>query len=339
MESIDNIYPELGNARKIVITCHQKPDGDAFGSSLGLAHFLRQFGHQVQVISPTNWAKFLDWMPGTKDIIDYEKDAPACDVFLNEADWIFCLDFNTLSRTKNMEVSLLAAPGKRILIDHHQQPQTEVFAYGISNTKKSSTCEMVFDFINQSGNLEKISKDVATCLYTGVMTDTGSFRYPATTPSVHTMVSALMERGMDHSIVHNELFGNQSENRLRFLGNALLNRMEVFYVFNTALISIPAEDLKKYDIKTGDTEGMVNYPLGIEGIKMAAIIIDRTEVRKWSFRSRGDFDVNVFARKYFDGGGHIAAAGGQSQESFEAAIAKFKKALEENRDQLTTYNF
>jgi phosphoesterase RecJ-like protein len=339
MQSIDNIYPRLSEKKKIVITMHQKPDADAMGSTLGLFHFLKQFGHDAVVISPTNWANFLNWMPGTKQVLDYERETESANEWLDAADWIFCLDFNTLSRTKRMAEKLASVSGEKILIDHHQEPQVEVFAYGISNTGKSSTAEMVFDFILASGYSEKITDEVAQCIYAGVMTDTGSFRFPSTTASVHRLIAELKDRGLQHSPVHEALFDNFSENRFRFIGNVLLNRMEIFYEYNTALIAVPAQDLVKYDIKTGDTEGLVNYPLSIEGIKLAAIIIDRGEERKCSFRSKGNFDVNTFARKYFGGGGHFNAAGGQSKEPLEKVVEEFKRAMKENREQLSTYKF
>jgi bifunctional oligoribonuclease and PAP phosphatase NrnA len=339
MQTINNVFPLLTTPKKVVITMHQKPDGDAMGSTLGLYHFLTQFGHEATVISPTNWAPFLNWMPGVKAVVDYDKSNDIAHKLMNEADWIFCLDFNALSRTKNMEAALDAAPGQRILIDHHREPQVEKFTYGISDINKSSTCEMVYDFIVDSGHQDKINENVAACLYTGVMTDTGSFRFPSTTASVHTMVASLKEKGLQHSVIHEALFDNGSENRLRFLGNVLQNRMEVFYEYNTALIAIPQADLIHYDIKTGDTEGLVNFPLGIEGIKMAAIIIDRGEERKCSFRSKGEFDVNTFARTYFNGGGHYNAAGGATTDTLVVAVAGFKKAMEENKDKLSTYTF
>ncbi|CAN5885147.1 bifunctional oligoribonuclease/PAP phosphatase NrnA [soil metagenome] len=318
---------------------HQKPDGDAMGSTLGLYHFLVQFGHEVTVISPTNWASFLNWMPGAKGVLDYERDTEKSNRLLEKADWLFCLDFNTAVRTKRMEEKLLASPAQRILIDHHQEPQTAIFAYGVSDTSKSSTAEMVYDFIVASGYTDKINKPIGECLYAGVMTDTGSFRFPSSSAGVHRMVADLKEKGLEHSLIHEALFDNFSENRFRFLGNVLLNRMEVFYEYNSALIAVPQADLIKYDIKTGDTEGLVNFPLSIEGIKLAAIIIDRGEERKCSFRSKGDFDVNTFARKYFNGGGHFNAAGGFSRETLEATVTAFKKAMKENSDQLSTYKF
>ena len=339
MDAINNIFPDIASPKKLVITMHQKPDGDAMGSTLGLYHFLLQFGHDVTVISPTNWASFLDWMPDSKSVLDYEKETKKSDELINQADWIFCLDFNTMSRTKKMEEVLLNSNATKILIDHHQQPQTEVFHFGISDTTKSSTAEMVYDFINASGHNDKINDNIAQCLYSGVMTDTGSFRFPSTSASVHTMVADLISKGLKHSIIHENLFDNFSENRLRFIGNTLLNRMQVFYEYNTALISITQQDLIKYNIKTGDTEGLVNYPLSIEGIKLAAIIIDRGEERKCSFRSKGSFDVNTFARKYFNGGGHYNAAGGQSKDSLETTVSDFIKAMHENKNELSTYQF
>ncbi len=339
MESINHLFSQLKAPRKVVITMHQKPDGDAMGSTLGLYHFLVQFGHTVTVISPTNWAGFLNWMPGCQEVVDYERNVSSANKLIEEAEWIFCLDFNTLNRTKNMEAILLSSGAERILIDHHQQPQTEVFAYGVSDTTKSSTAEMVFDFIVNAGYEDKINKNIAECIYTGVMTDTGSFRFPSTTANVHRLIATLKEKGLEHGLVHEAIYDNFSENRLRFIGNVLLNRMEVFYEYNSALIAIPAADLVKYDIKTGDTEGLVNYPLSIEGIKLAAIVIDRGEERKCSFRSKGAVDVNTFARKYFNGGGHFNAAGGQSKDSLEQVVLAFKTALSENKELLSTYKF
>ncbi len=339
MQAISNIYSQLDIPKKVVITMHQKPDGDAMGSALGLYHFLVQLGHTVNIISPTNWAAFLNWMPSIETVVDYEKNSKASDELIAVADLIFCLDFNTISRTKNMESILEKSSSTFILIDHHREPQTEKFAYGISDTGKSSTCEMAYDFIIGSSHADKITNEVAQCLYAGVMTDTGSFRFGSTTASVHKMVAHLKELGLEHAPIHEALFDNGSENRLRFLGNTLLNRLEIFYEYNTALIAIPQADLVKYDLKTGDTEGLVNFPLGIEGIKLAAIIIDRGEERKCSFRSKGQFDVNTFARLNFNGGGHYNAAGGSSTDTLENAKQHFIAAMKTHRADLTTYTF
>ncbi len=313
---------------------HQKPDADAMGSALGLYHFLVSFNHEVTVISPTNWARWLNWMPGCNEVVDFEYSKEKASQILREADWVFCLDFNTLSRTKNFAPKLDEFTGTRILIDHHQQPEVDKFAYGVSNTAKSSTCEMVYDFIVESGNVQRINTDIAQCLYAGVMADTGSFRFPAAGASVHRMIADLKDKGLEHTKVHEHIYDSYYENRLRFIGHVLLNRMEVFYEYNTALIAISKKDLLRYEIKTGDTEGLVNYPLSIMGIKMAALVIDRDEERKWSFRSKSDFDVNTFARKYFEGGGHYNASGGRSSESLEQTVQRFKEAIKENASQL-----
>ena len=334
MHPIELFYPQLNTPSRVIITMHQKPDGDAMGSSLGLYHFLKALGHDAIVISPTNWADFLNWMPGVETVIDFEKNKEKSKKLIGEADTIFCLDFNVLHRTKNLEPLLSEAACTRVLIDHHQQPQEAAFAYGISDTGKSSTCEMVYDLIVNSGHGELMNIAIAECLYTGVMTDTGSFRFPSTTASVHRMVAHLKETGLDHTKVHDSIYDNFLENRLRFIGYALMNRMEVLYEYNAALMYISRADLQRYDIKTGDTEGLVNYLLSMQGIKFGALVIDRDEERKWSFRSKGDFDVNTFARKHFEGGGHKNAAGGRSSESLEATVKKFKEVIKEYQNQL-----
>jgi phosphoesterase RecJ-like protein len=336
MKAIQEIFPLLNEPRKVVITTHQKPDPDAMGSSLGLYHFLISLGHEVTVISPTNWASWLNWMPDADKILDFDLSAHTEKAVsaLNNADWLFCLDFNIFTRTRNLSPKLYEFKGTRVLIDHHQQPDEENFEYGISRTDKSSTCEMVYDFIVDSGNAEKIDLKMAECLYAGVMADTGSFRFPSTTASVHTMIAALKEKGLQHSKVHENIYDNFLENRLRFTGHVLMNRMEVFYEYNAALIAISKKDLLRFQIKTGDTEGLVNFPLSIQGIKLAALVIDRDEERKWSFRSRGGFDTNTFARKYFNGGGHYNASGGRSSESLDQTVERFKQAMQENAEQL-----
>ena len=330
MKPIQALYPLLSTPRKIVITMHQKPDADAMGSTLALKHFLVQLGHAVTVISPTNWAGWVNWLPGVKEVLDYDKDKQKSDVILNNADWIFCLDFNIFHRTKTMTEKLKQLSCTKILIDHHQEPDIASFDYGISDTVKSSTCEMVYDFIVDSGHADKINIEISECIYAGVIGDTGSFRFASAHAGVHTLVADLKSKGLNHGRVHENLFDNFLENRLRFIGHVLLNRMEIFYEYNTALIAIPKNDLFKYHIKTGDTEGLVNYPQSIQGIKLVALVIDRDEERKWSFRSKGDFDCNTFARKYFEGGGHFNASGGRSSDSLEKTVEHFKKAMKEN---------
>ncbi len=334
MKAIKEIFPLLSSPRKVVITTHQKPDADAMGSSLALYHFLTGFGHSVTVISPTNWAGWVDWMPGARLVLDYEKNRVKADAIMDDTDWLFCLDFNIFHRTKSMTDKLKDLACTKILIDHHQEPDSTSFTFGISDTSKSSTCEMIYDFIVDSGNADKLTMEINECIYAGVVADTGSFRFSSTHAGVHTLVADLKSRGLDHGKVHEKLFDNFLENRLRFTGNVLLYRMEVFYEYNTALVAIPKADLIKYQIKTGDSEGLVNFPLSIQGIKLVALVIDRDEERKWSFRSKGEFDCNTFARKYFEGGGHYNASGGRSSESLDEAVENFKKAMIENKNLL-----
>ncbi len=334
MQLLHQIYSQLLQPHKVVITTHQKPDPDAMGSSLALYHFLMELGHSVQVISPTNWAGFLNWMPGCNTVIDFEKNVQKSEAIINEADWIFCLDFNTLSRTKRMAAAIENAKAERILIDHHQQPQTEVFAYGESNTSKSSTCEMVYDFIKTSNHSELLNMNMMQCLYAGVIGDTGSFRFPAASASVHEMVATFKNMGLQHTVIHENVYDNFLEGRFRFIGHVLLNRMDINYELNTAFIWVSKADLLKYELKTGDTEGLVNYPLGIQGIKLAALVIDRDEKRKWSFRSKGTFDCNTFARQHFNGGGHFNAAGGETDDSLETTIQQFKEVIQNYKPQL-----
>ena len=327
MKPISDLYSLLHQPQKVVITTHQKPDADAMGSSLALGHYLRKKGHEVSVISPTNWAGFVDWMPGTALVINYNQHQQKSKQLLTQADLLFCLDFNIFHRTKSMTEVLYSLSCKKVLIDHHQEPDVASFTFGVSDTSKSSTCEMIYDFIVGANDADLIDQDIAECIYAGVVGDTGSFRFASAHAGVHAMVADLKRRGLDHGKIHEGLYDNFLENRLRFIGHVLLHRMEIFYEHNTALIAIPKSDLVKFNIRTGDTEGLVNYPQSIQGIRFAALVIDRDEERKWSFRSKGQFDCNTFARTYFEGGGHYNAAGGRSSQSLEETVATFKTVL------------
>jgi phosphoesterase RecJ-like protein len=268
-------------------------------------------------------------MPGIEDVIDFESKGELARKYLSSAKWLFSLDYNHFNRTRYMEGFLIQMECKKVLIDHHREPQTECFDYGYSEITKSSTSEMVYDFILMSGKKELIDQDIAACLYAGVMADTGSFRFSSTSPDTHKMIAELQAYDINHPKIHSNVYDNFQENRLRFIGHVLLNRMEVLYEHNAAIIAIPKSDILKFHIKTGETEGLVNYPLTIQGIEMSALLIDRDEERKWSFRSRETFDCNTFARKYFEGGGHFNAAGGRSLLSVEDNISYFKKSLAE----------
>ncbi|MBV8251184.1 MAG: DHH family phosphoesterase [Chitinophaga sp.] len=333
MKPIEEIKPLLESPKKVVITMHQKPDADAMGSSLAMYHYLIQKGHEVTVISPTNFPDFLKWMPAADLVIDFESSNDKAMAALDGVQLLFCLDFNAIYRTKNMAPFLEKLECTKILIDHHLEPQPS-FDYGVSDTSASSTAQLVYETIYKLGEEKYINLDIAACIYAGTVTDTGSFRFSSTTARVHRMVADLMDRGLKHEIIHQNIYDNFLENRLRFLGHSLLNRMEVFYEYNTAMLAIPYSDLKRFDLMTGDTEGLVNFLLSIQGIKLAALIIDRNVEVKLSFRSKGDFDVNTFARKYFDGGGHFNASGGRSTDPLDKTIERFIKAIRENEEQL-----
>ncbi len=326
--TIENIASELSAGKNIVITTHHKPDGDAMGSSLGLYHFLCALGHNVHVITPTDYPYFLHWMPGHPEVINFmENEAKAAELVAS-ADWIFCTDFNNLTRINELGDLVRQSKAKKAMIDHHLEPEGfEDFRYW--DTTSCAAAELVYRFIADLKQLDKLNKDAATCLYTGIMTDTGSFRFASTTASVHRIIADLIELGADNSRIHELIYDTNSENRLKFLGEVLSNRMIVLKEKHTAYISIDKDLLKKYDIRTGDTEGIVNYALSIHGIKLAILVIDRGELRKLSFRSKAEFPANELAKKYFSGGGHRNAAGGSSMLSLEDTVAKFLEVLPE----------
>jgi bifunctional oligoribonuclease and PAP phosphatase NrnA len=319
----------LSQPRKIVITTHHKPDGDAMGSSLGLYNYLIQQGHHTQVITPTDYPDFLAWMPGNENVIIFTEHLDESAALVADAEIIFCLDFNTLSRINELGELVRASGAVKIMIDHHLEPE-DFDDYRHWDINACASAQLVYDFIvNQLQHKELVNKDVATCLYTGIMTDSASFRLPNTTPAVHRIAAELMEAGAVNWHIHELVYSNSSENRLNFLGHCLKNKLEVLYEYNTAFISVNKQELEEYDVITGDTEGIVNYALSITGIRLAAFIVERTDKVKLSLRSRGEFPANEICKKYFNGGGHRNAAGGTSTDSLEEVIDQFKQILPE----------
>lgn len=318
----------LAAPKNIFITTHHKPDGDAIGSMLGLYHYLVRKGHRVTPVAPSEVPDFLQWLPGVPYIINAEEHPDAAADAIRSSDLIFCLDFNDYSRTKTLEPLLAEAAQPKLLIDHHMFPKP-VWDFGTSVPEKSSTCEMVYDFINEAGDNDIIDLDIAACLYTGLMTDTGSFRFPIATAAVHRMIADLKDRGLEHAPIHERVFDAWSANRMRFVGYMLIERMELFPEYSAGLITISRKDLKLFNLSVGDTEGLVQYPLSVQGIRFSTLITERAEEVKLSFRSKGDFDVNRFAREHFSGGGHFNASGGKSSESLNDTVARFKKNLSE----------
>ncbi|MBP6073286.1 MAG: bifunctional oligoribonuclease/PAP phosphatase NrnA [Flavobacterium sp.] len=322
-KEIQEIVGLLSTPKKIVIIPHRSPDGDAMGSTLGLYHLLMQMKHQAVVISPNDFPSFLDWMPGSENVLVYENDREATSKWVAAADLIFTLDFNALHRTGEMETVLSKVSVPFIMIDHHQSPDTYA-KYTFSDTSYGSTCEMLYNFMVQIGKKAFIDKTIATCLYTGILTDSGGFKFPKTTGNTHRIVAEFIELGVENTVIPTLLFDNSSYNRLQLLGRALQN-LKVVADKKTAYITLSQKELDDFGYEKGDTEGIVNYGLSIKGIHFAAIFIEHTDEKiiKISFRSQGDFDVNLFARAHFNGGGHMNAAGGKSNETLEKTIEKF----------------
>jgi bifunctional oligoribonuclease and PAP phosphatase NrnA len=314
-------------SKKIVIISHVNPDGDAIGSSLALYHFLKKTGfHNTIAISPNSFPSFLEWMPGSEDIILGTKSSALSGQKIKEADLIFCLDFNDIERTEDLSNRLIKAGGIKVLIDHHPDPQPH-FDHVISQISASSTAEMIYEFITGLESEKNINKTIAECLYTGIVTDTGSFSYSCNNPRTYEIVANLMSFGIDGEKIHRLVYDTYSEHRMRLLGHCLSTNMVVLHEHSTAFIFLSAADLKKFNYQEGDTEGVVNYGLSIKGIKLAAIFIERKDNIKISFRSEGNVDVNILAREYFNGGGHKNAAGGNFKDTLENTIRYFESII------------
>ena len=334
MQNIEAFHSLLAIPRRIIITMHQNPDADALGSALGLASYLAKKNHTVQVISPTDYPQFLHWMSGHENVLIYNDGNQEESARLIEmADVIFCLDFSCLNRIEDMGELVRQSGAVKVLIDHHRGK--EDFAdFELWDTTAAATCELLYQLIVDLGERDLIDESIAESLYAGIMTDTGSFRHPNTTRHVHQVVADLIELGADVSKVSKLIYDNNSLDRLRFIGFALSERLVVLKEYNTAYFAITADDLKKFKSRTGDTEGLVNYALSIQGITMAAIIIDRNDAIKLSFRSIGDFEVNHLASDHFEGGGHKNAAGGISHLSLPDTVDKFLRLLPLYKEQL-----
>ncbi|TSD64033.1 bifunctional oligoribonuclease/PAP phosphatase NrnA [Inquilinus sp. KBS0705] len=319
----------LGQPQKIVITTHHKPDGDAMGSSLGLYNYLIQQGHHAKVIAPTDYPEFLNWMPGNEEVIIYTENTELSARLIAEAAIVFCLDFNSLSRINEMGELVRESKAYKVMIDHHLEPE-DFDDYRHWDINACAAAQLVYDFIvNQLQHKELINADVATCLYTGIMTDSASFRLPKTTAAVHRMVADLIDAGAVNWRIHELIYSSSSENRLKFLGHCLANCLEVLPEYNTAIIAVNKADLDRFDVNTGDTEGIVNYALSIASVRLAAFIVERSDKVKLSLRSKGEFPANDICKKYFSGGGHRNAAGGVSTEPLDSTVNKFKSILPE----------
>ncbi len=317
----------LQSSKNVVITCHKGPDGDAIGSCLALYLYLKMHHKNVSVIVPDDFPYFLKWLPKSEDILCYDTKKENSDKLINDADLIFSLDYNSLSRTGDMATILKSSEAKFIMIDHHQQPD-EYAEVTYSDTTICSTCQMVYHFIEALGDLQLIDESIANCIYTGIMTDTGSFRFRSTTSTTHRVIANLIDIGIDNAKIHQNVYDSNSYNRLQLLGKSLTN-LKVIPELNTAYISLSAAELEEHNAQKGDTEGVVNYALSLQGIKLAAIFKEdlNSGLVKISFRSKGDFSVNEFARTHFNGGGHTNAAGAASNLPLNDTLDKFISIL------------
>ena len=323
----------LGAPRKILITTHTNPDGDAIGSSLAMYGYLSKKGHDVSIMIPDKDPEFLSWMPFHASLLVYSDQMELCLEKIDRAEVIFCLDYNGLGRLSGAETPVRNSRAVKILIDHHRDPGPD-FNYMISITETSSTSELVYEFIAGLGDKDLIDNDIAACIYTGIITDTGSFSYSCNYEKTYLITADLYRKGIDGEHIHHLVYDTYSEERLRLLGFSISEKLVVLNEFHTAYIYLSKEDLDRFNYKIGDTEDVVNYALSIDGINLAALFSEREGVVRISLRSKGNFSVNEIARKYFNGGGHVNAAGANSYASMEETVRIFVDMLQEYKEKL-----
>lgn len=323
---INKITELTGSPKKIAIIMHVNPDGDAVGASLALYGILISEKHRLTVITPNEYPSFLAWMPYCNNILIHESEPQKTEKAIMDADLIFCLDFNDITRLEKLAEAYKKSNAIKFLIDHHPNPS--VFTdYTISESGASSTSELIFDLVVALNKKHLLNKNIAECIYVGIVTDTGSFSYACNYEKTYLIISELFSHGIDGENIHRLVYDTYSEERMRLLGYCLSEKLKVLPEFRTAYISLTNADLNKFNYKTGDTEGIVNSALSIEGITLAALFMERDGYIKVSFRSKGSVSVNNIARKYYMGGGHYNAAGGNSYKSMDETLDEFEKRL------------
>lgn len=312
----------LDPSSRIAIVTHWSPDGDAMGSSLGLYHYLTRLGKSASVIVPNAYPDFLHWLPGNAQVVNFQEREAEATALLMDAEVIFTLDFNSYKRLEKLGEVLQRTQCPKVLIDHHQQPDdyAQLWFHDVS---ACSTCELIFDFICGMGHRQLLDRDMAACIYTGLMTDTGSFRYPSVTSNTHLILSELLKTGIRPADIHSAVYDSYSLDRLRLLGFALSEKLKLIDGLPVAYFTLTESELDRFHYQKGDTEGLVNYPFSIKGIRVCALFNESDGHIKISFRSKGDIDMNTFARNHFNGGGHINAAGGRSNDSLQVTEQKF----------------
>ncbi|MCB0494931.1 MAG: bifunctional oligoribonuclease/PAP phosphatase NrnA [Cyclobacteriaceae bacterium] len=334
MQNIDAFKQLLSSPKKIVLTVHLNPDADALGSALGFAGVLSKKNHQVSVVSPNAYPDFLKWMKGNEEVKIFDKEKEVCEKLLQEAEIIFSIDYSSLKRVGDIQPLIEKSEATKVIIDHHIEPE-EYADFMKWSTKAGATAELVFDLLGEMGWDNMLDQDMGECLYAGIMTDTGGFKHPNTTQHIHEIVAKLIGIGVDASRVSKWVYDSNSVNRIKLLGFALSKRLNVLSEYKVAYIYLSKKDLANHNAQKGDTEGLVNYALSIKGIVMAALFTEKEDMVKMSFRSIGSFSVNDFARKNFDGGGHMNAAGGICKEmSLKEVVKKFEQLLPQYKTEL-----
>ena len=328
MENTDfpAISEKLSQPLQILITTHTNPDGDAIGSSLALAFYLKKKNHRVHVMAPDPFPDFLAWMPGHEDILFFSRDQEKCISVIQQADMIIAADYNNFGRLNDAAPLVRQSKAVKVLIDHHLNASDE-FDYKISISRISSTSELVYNFVEAMGDVHLLDKNIAECIYTGIITDTGSLSYACNYVKTYLIIAELFRLGIDGEHLHRLIYDTYSESRLRLLGYSISDQLIVMPEFNTAFITLSAADLQRFNHQIGDTEGVVNYALSIKDINLAALFMERDGLVKVSFRSKGNFSVDTLAREHFNGGGHRNAAGANCDTTLEDTILKFRKIL------------
>ena len=329
----------IGKSRSVVVTSHHNPDGDAIGAVLAMALILRKMGKKAVAVIPNDYPTFLKWMPASDNIIIFRQNGDNASKIISNADLIFCLDYTGLDRTADLEESLRKAKAKKILIDHHLEPVLSEFDYYFSVIQISSTSELLYRFLVGCSYLDHMDRDIATCLFVGIMTDTGSFSFSCNYEETFQIAATLVGTGINPEKIHRLVYDTYSENRLRLLGYCLSNKLTILPELSTAYIALSMDELERFHHQVGDTEGVVNYALSIDNIKIAILLTEKKDRIRLSFRSKGDFSVNSIARDYFQGGGHKNAAGGDSSVSLDDTIVKLKEVLGQYKAEIDRSSF
>jgi phosphoesterase RecJ-like protein len=317
--------------KEVLVVSHNNPDGDAIGSALTLGRLLEQRGHSVTCLVPNRFPYFLNWMEGVGSMHVFKSEAEAMTAKIAAAEVIFCVDFNTLDRLEKLAAALAEnATAQRVLIDHHPQPGE--FDLVLSDPTASSTCFLLYSLIEKMYGTDAIDYPMAEAMYVGIMTDTGNFSFSALSPALFRAVAELVDKGVDIPRVNSLVYNSFTEGRMRLVGYALNSKMEIVERHKAAYISLSEAELRRFNFQVGDTEGIVNLPLSIEGMAVSALFVQTRSFIRVSLRSKGGVDVNLFARRYFNGGGHANAAGGKSFEAMGPTIARFRRALDEYSD-------